>query len=166
MKQIKKFPNYQIDVNGNIQSLKTGRILKINKNQKGYNHITLSNNGKSNTITIHKLVFTTYIGDTKKGYDINHIDGNKNNNSIINLELVTRKENCQKAVLNGQIKSGFECKLSVNVQQINPLTNEVLDTFGSILIATKKTKIHGSSISSVVNGHRLTAGGFKWKRIN
>lgn len=166
MKQIKQFPNYQIDINGNIQNLRTGRILKTGKNQKGYHQITLSNNGKSKTITIHKLVYITYIGQTKKGYDINHIDGNKNNNSVSNLELITRKENAQKAVINGQIKSGFDCKLSVNVQQINPLTNEVINTFGSIIIATKETNVSSSSISNVINGHRITAGGFKWKRLN
>lgn len=166
MKKIKDFPNYQIDTNGDIQNLRTGRILKTGKNQKGYHHITLSNKGKSKTTTIHKLVFTTYIGQTKKGYDINHIDGNKNNNSVSNLELITRKENCQKAVLNGQIKSGFDCKLSVNVQQINPLTNSVINTYGSIIIATKETNVSGSSISNVINGHRQTAGGFKWKRLN
>jgi len=166
MRIIKQFPNYQISPDGKIQNLRTGRILRISKNSKGYSSVTLSHKGRSLTITVHKLVFTNYIGETRRGYDINHIDGNKNNNSVSNLELITRKENMRKAVENGQVKSGFDSPLSVPVQQIHPLTNKVINTFGSIMIASDQTNISSSSISCVINGYRQTAGGFKWKRLN
>lgn len=165
MKTIKNFSNYLIHSDGRIINKRTGRTLKISKNQKGYHQIQLSNNGKSKTITIHRLVYTHFVSDVPVGLEINHIDGNKNNNHVSNLEVVTKKDNMRKAVLNGQIKTGEDCCRSVSVAQINPVTNKVVKTFGSINIATKETKISGSGISNVINGHRLSAGGFLWKKI-
>jgi hypothetical protein len=167
MKNIKGYENYTISINGVVQNIRTGRFLRQCKNTKAYSMVTLSQNGVSKTLTIHKLVYITYISDVNKGFEINHIDGNKNNNNLSNLELVTKKENMVKAVLNGQIKSGEECNLSVQVRQINPLTKEVISEYGSIAIATKQTKIAGSAISCVINKKsRLTAGGFIWEKIN
>ncbi|MES2829648.1 MAG: HNH endonuclease [Bacteroidota bacterium] len=163
---IKGAPNYTISKSGVITNLRTGRILKINKNQKGYCQVQLSFNGQAITKTLHKLVYMNYIGEVPSGYELNHIDGNKNNNHLENLEIVTKKENMQKAVMNGQIKSGSDCMLSVQVSQIDVISGEEIKRFGSINIASQETGVAGSSISSVINGNRITAGGFKWARIN
>lgn len=44
-------------------------------------------------LTIHKIVAETFLGDIPKGYDVDHIDGDKSNNSLTNLEIVTHQEN-------------------------------------------------------------------------
>jgi len=165
MKPIKGFENYVISDCGVITNTKTGRVLKQNKNQKGYCQVQLSNNGYSKTISIHREVFKNYNGVIKHGLEINHIDGNKENNCSSNLEQVTKKENMLKAVELGLVKVGKECNLSVPVQKIDVITGEVLEEFGSINIASKKTGVAGSAISMVCNNKRVTAGGFKWKKI-
>jgi hypothetical protein len=163
MRKIKGFPNYILYTSGNVVNSKTGRILKQNVNKKGYRHVQLSNNGLSKTISIHKLVFENYIKEVPKGFEINHIDGNKSNNNLKNLELVTRKENMIKAVETGLIKSGEDCVNSVAVYQIDPLSNQIINLFGSINIAQKNTNIPSSSISLASRGIRKSAGGYLWK---
>lgn len=137
--------------------------MKWSKNQKGYNHIVLSSNGKSRTFGAHRLMYEVFVGFIPLGMEINHIDGNKSNNNVSNLELVSRRENMRKAVEIGLIKSGSDCLLSKGVNQIDVITNEIIETFGSQREATKKTKVQSSAISSCCNGNRTTAGGFKWQ---
>lgn len=165
MKLIKDFPNYAISEYGVVKNVKTGRILKSNPNTKGYLIIQISNKPIIKTITIHKLVYVTYVGEIPKGFEINHIDGNKRNNHYSNLELVTKKENMIKAVELGLIKSGSESPVSVGINQLNPITKEVINTYGSINIASKKTGIASSSISLASRGLRNSAGGFLWVLI-
>lgn len=164
MKVIQGYTNYNIHEDGTIINNRTGRVMKFNANHKGYLHVQLSDKGKKRTITLHRLIYLNFIGEIPQGLEVNHIDGNKENNHISNLELVTRKENMRKAVLNGQIKSGAECPLAVPVIQRDPITKKVINTYGSINIATKETMVAGSSISNVINGHRLSAGGFLWEK--
>lgn len=164
MKTIKGYKNYIIHEDGKVVNIRTGRVLKFSKNQKGYVQIQLSENGKAKTITLHRLVYINFMRDVPPGLEINHIDGNKENNHISNLELVTKKENMMKAVQNGQIKTGAECSLSVSVKQIDPVSGKIINTFGSINIAAKETMVASSGISNVINGHRLSAGGFLWEK--
>lgn len=162
MKQINNFSNYCVDVDGNIQNQKTGRILKHAVNQKGYHFVVLSNKGKQSTISIHRVVFETFKGEIPHGFEINHIDGNKSHNNIINLELVTHRENMIKAVKTGLIKSGGSNKLSKPVLQICVITGDIIAEHGSQREAEKTTGIPSSGISSCCGGNRITAGGFKW----
>lgn len=60
----------------------------------GYLKVRVSlSTGEKRTMSIHKLVARTFIGERPKGYDIDHKDGNKLNNHVSNLHYVTRKEN-------------------------------------------------------------------------
>lgn len=94
---IKQNENYEISNLGNVRNKKTKRILKPAISNKGYYLVGLSNKCKSHTYTIHKLVMEHF---NRCAFDyevINHIDGNKLNNNINNLEYVTQRENCIKA---------------------------------------------------------------------
>jgi hypothetical protein len=162
MKIVTGFGNYTVDSDGDIQNVRTGRVLKHGKNQKGYHFVILSDKGRQSTVSIHRLVYKTFKGEIPKGFELNHIDGNKDNNNSENLELVTHKENMLKAVEIGLIKSGSNNKLSKSVLQINVITNEIIREFGSQREAEKETGIPSSGISSCCNGNRITAGGYKW----
>lgn len=88
---------YQISNLGRIKSLhrdcRNGRILNPAKNNSGYLRVALSNNGKIRYDSIHRLVAEAFISNPKKLPEVNHIDGNKLNNSVENLEWVTKGEN-------------------------------------------------------------------------
>lgn len=163
MREIKDFPNYYISETGVVTNKNTGRLLRQSSNGKGYLQLSLSNCGKSSTRVVHRMVYEAYVGEIKEGMEINHIDGNKKNNSVNNLEQITHLENVNKAVEIGLIKSGSNCKLSKGVIQFSALNYKKLNTYGSARIASKKTGVPSSSISLVCNGKRITAGGYIWK---
>ncbi len=69
---------------------------------KGYHCVALRKDGKVKVYRIHRLVAETFIGSApSEEYQINHIDGNKANNSVDNLEWVTPKENTHHAFESG-----------------------------------------------------------------
>lgn len=103
--------HYQISNHGNVRSFKNSRhgisekskLLSTPKLKNGYNCVGLSNNGKVTTKYIHHLVADAFIPNPKCKPQINHIDGNKENNNVSNLEWVTVSENCIHANKNGLI---------------------------------------------------------------
>lgn len=89
---------YEISDNGSI--FKVGSFVSINGsiNQWGYRRTTLTNkDGKKKTECFHKLVAQTFIPNPFNKKQVNHIDGNKLNNNIDNLEWVTKGENLKHA---------------------------------------------------------------------
>ena len=87
------------------------RILKpALRGQYKYPSVALSKDSKVESRYIHELVMITFIGKRPQNYQIDHIDGNKKNNNLGNLEYVTPKENSIRAIklgLNpiGELKS-------------------------------------------------------------
>lgn len=77
-----------------------GRIMKLRLSH-GYWAVGLCVNGVMSSAKIHCLVAKAFIGDRPLGYDINHIDGNKLNNAVSNLEYCTHAKNMQHAVSTG-----------------------------------------------------------------
>lgn len=100
--QIKEHSIYKCKVStqGDIIS-PTGKILFSVKN--GYNRIAVRrrDDNQIKHVFAHRLVCETFIGEIPKGFCINHKDGNKINNDLINLEIVSFKENTIHAVKNG-----------------------------------------------------------------
>ena len=91
---------YQVSNDGKVKSLNynhTGkeRILKEGKTKKGYLYVNLCKDGKKKNFRIHRLVAHLFIenNDPLNKIQVNHIDEDKNNNQINNLEWVTSKEN-------------------------------------------------------------------------
>lgn len=99
MKEIyKKFEeNYAISNFGNIKNTKTNKILKTRANYKGYLKTNISINGKLQTVFPHRLVAQMFINGNKNKLQVNHIDGNKQNNNVKNLEWCTASENIKHA---------------------------------------------------------------------
>ena len=92
MKTINDFPNYTIDYDGIVKSKLTGNIKSARSAGKGYLVTDLYHKGKCKTSYIHRLVAEAFIDKTED--EVNHIDGNKLNNHVSNLEWCTRKQNC------------------------------------------------------------------------
>ena len=105
MKEVWKdiYEEYQISNLGRIKSLKWGkeRILTPRKNFKGYMQIHIRVNGKDKVIKVHRLVAEAFIPNPDNKPQVNHIDGNKENNTSLNLEWCTNSENQLHAYKNG-----------------------------------------------------------------
>lgn len=95
---------YQVSNLGRVKSFHKNKemILKSFKNRCGYHQVDLFKNKKGKTITNHSLVMQMFRLEEKFNYtEINHIDGNKENNSVYNLEWCTRSYNIKHAYENG-----------------------------------------------------------------
>lgn len=117
-KDIKVFNNkYSVSnfgrIKRNIPYFKSfaGRFLKFQKNHAGYLVVSITLNRILKTMKVHNIVAMEFIGERLKGKEINHKDGNKENNYLSNLEYVTRRENVVHAFTNGLNKGrkGEEC---------------------------------------------------------
>ena len=83
---------YEVSTTGLVRNKKTGNIKSQRLDKYGYMRVTLYPSSK--TYTIHRLVMLTF-KPNEKDENINHIDGNKENNNIDNLEWCTISENCK-----------------------------------------------------------------------
>lgn len=114
-KDIKDYEGfYQVSNLGNVKSLKRNtaheRILKPKVDKGGYLCVNLTKNGIVKTYKIHRLVGLTFIPNPKNKYSINHINGNKTDNRVENLEWATYKEQVVHAVKMGLWKWSDERK--------------------------------------------------------
>ena len=100
--------SYKVSNRGNIVSLKNNnyRLLKIIIGNHGYPVINLHKSGVKKTRLIHQLVAEAFIGHVVDGLVlvVNHIDFNKQNNIVSNLEIVTQRENSNKKHLKSSSK--------------------------------------------------------------
>lgn len=100
------FDDYCVTDDGSIYSLKSKKFLNLQYNDNGYVTVTLRKDGKTKTLRVHRLVAMMYLTDTYfEGAHVNHIDGDKTNNHVNNLEWVTREENMRHAYDNDLVIS-------------------------------------------------------------
>lgn len=91
------------DVNGRLWKCKS---IKDKINKHGYHIVCLCNAGKRKYISVYKLVYESFIGKIPEGYQINHINEDKNDNTVWNLNLMTPKENANWGTRNSRIGIG------------------------------------------------------------
>jgi hypothetical protein len=94
---------------GRVKNLATGTIYKTYPNSDNYQmvNVRLESRNRRQSVMVHRLVaeaFFPYLGLNNYFYEVNHIDGNKNNNTISNLEWLTRHENLEHARSNNLVR--------------------------------------------------------------
>lgn len=102
---------YSVYVKGAHGKTDINQIRKVSYGQDrdGYYRVVLSDNGNKKYIKVHQIVVNQFFGGCPEGYVVNHIDGNKHNNSVDNLEIITSLENTQHA-----------WKIGLNKKELNP----------------------------------------------
>lgn len=174
-KDIKGFEGiYQVSNMGNVRSLdrtvhyKNGRkrfykgqILAPHIETLGYLSVCLLKNSKRTYVRIHRLVADAFMTNNHQKPEVNHIDGNKKNNAVSNLEYATHSENMQHAVKNGLKKRVRP------VQMIDKQTGRVIKIFPSQNSAAMYLGVYSSSnIRNCVNGIVKEAHGYKWESVD
>jgi hypothetical protein len=144
--------HYSINTFGDVFSWKYGskKQLKRNINTKGYQYYCLSLNNKVKNITVHKLVAQTFISNRPKNMQINHIDGDKFNNQVLNLEYVTPSQNINHAYNNGLMNNVFKGLTEKNSRIL--LDTETGIFYNSIKEASKYLCIDYSKLMNMVCG--------------
>lgn len=159
---------YQVSNMGNIKSLigryKNVSVLKQGFDANGYKVVSLCKNKVKKTKSVHRLVMEAFKGRSK--LQVNHIDLDKSNNNIANLEYLTAKENIRHAMANGALKFNTqkiaEQKRKV-VLQIDPKTNKIVNRFISAHEAAKITGFNRGNICSTCRGNGKLVNKFDWK---
>jgi len=126
---------------------------KVNEN--GYVRVFIYNK----TYALHRLIALAFLENKENKEQVNHIDGNKLNNCLNNLEWVTNQENQIH-----KFKIGLGNNFTRKIVQFDLEMNKIQD-FGSIVEASKILNIGKSNIRGVLTNYRKTAGGFIWKYL-
>lgn len=154
--------------NQGYKARRNGRIL-TSYIRRGYQTLFLSRDGKARLKPVHRLVAMAFLSNPLNKSTVNHIDGNKQNNHVSNLEWATYSENELHSykVLGktpNKTRLGKFGKESYNHRIIHQLSNDgaILATYESRGEATRKTGISSGCIWMAMNGKRKTAGGFRW----
>jgi hypothetical protein len=91
--EVSTFGRVRASAAARIKGSKPGRILSYSYDDGGYPQVFLWKDYRQHTIKIHRLVAEAFLGPRPPGAQVNHIDGDKTNNRIDNLEWVTNQEN-------------------------------------------------------------------------
>lgn len=163
-KEISWSPDYFISSYGRVKSYKkdkiNGILLKLRIDQKGYITIQLPNiyTGKHKRTGVHRLVAEAFIPNPESKGDVNHIDEDKSNNRVDNLEWMTRKEN-----LNYGVRAERMAKTrGIPIIAINLKAGESREFYGTNECA-RQLGLNPSNITSVLKSKRRHTGGFTFK---
>lgn len=132
------------------------RKLLTNKHKQGYLLIDLCKNGKIKKHSVHRLVAISFLDNVENKEQVNHINGNKEDNRVENLEWNTRSENQKHA-----IKTGLRSAKGIKNSQSKLTENEVLNIFKDLRKYKEISNIYNISvptISGIKKGHT-------WKHI-
>lgn len=178
-KDIKGFEGYyQINQYGDVRGVERlvnhylggkrrlkSRIVKQSIGTIGYPVVQLWRDNKKGTLYIHRLTAENFIPNPENKEEVNHKDGNKANNSLENLEWVSRKENMNHAYENGLIKESTNANKNGKIQgeknyqakltesdiffiRKNSIKNGGLHTYREL---AKKFNVSNANISNIVN---------------
>jgi hypothetical protein len=126
---------------------------KVNEN--GYIRVFIYNK----TYALHRLIALAFLANNDNKEQVNHIDGNKLNNSLKNLEFVNNQENQIH-----KFKIGLGNNFTRKITQYDLNMNKI-KVFNSITEAAKELNIGKSNINGVITNYRKSAGGFIFKYI-
>lgn len=171
-KKIKNYEEYEVDDLGNIY--RNNKILKPQLNESGYYRVCLSKKGKLSKKYIHRLVAEAFIPNLKNKKQVNHIDGNKLNNNVDNLEWATPSENIRHAFKNklSYIPKGKQNHLygrydinannHIAILQYD-LENNFIKKWNSIAEASRQLNINYWGIEHCCKKITRKSGGYIWK---
>lgn len=141
-----------------------GKILNYQPNPLGYISITLNKNKKGKLGLVHRLVAESFIPNPDNKEQVNHINGIKHDNRLVNLEWCTRIENMQHALKNGllNIHKGAKHHSSKRVAKFDLEMNFIKEYY-NIRYAAECNGVTPTQIVRCARGQQKQTGGFIWK---
>ncbi|MHB0992648.1 MAG: HNH endonuclease [Burkholderiales bacterium] len=162
--------SYEANRDGEIRNAKSLRILKPKFAGAGYRQVCL---GAGSYRYVHRLVALCFLPNPCGFPQVNHLDGDKNNNSAENLEWCNAKENLRHAYITGLLdrtacknpRRGSDHFKAIPVVMSSE-TGHIQITYQTISGAAKETGIDYSTIHGALHGKFKQAGGWRWKFAN
>ena len=163
-KTIDEAPNYEISNLGRVKNKKTQRVLNPGAyGATGYKQVNMAipaEGNKQRKRYIHRLVAQHFIPNPENKREVNHIDGNKLNNEVTNLEWVTSSENQIKRHEQGNIKTSHR-----KVGRFD-LDGNLLEEYESIIAAAEAMGVKRGAIDSALYKRHKTSCGFIWNLLD
>ena len=147
--------NYEVSSHGRVRNSKTQQIIRFTKMKKGYLRVGLWKHNKQKMFLVHRLVALMFIGDSS--LEVNHIDEDKTNNRVENLEFVTHKVNMN----HGTQVQRMSQALSKPVYYVE---NGVAIVYPSIK-ATELDGFNKNCVCQCCNGRQKTHKGKEWHYV-
>ena len=151
---------YQISNKGRVKSLKWGkeRILRPGTNRLGYMFVCLYHDNMKKTVKLHRLVAQAFIPNPENKPQVNHLDENKKNNCVDNLEWASAKENSNYGTRNERLTGKpFICIIQYSKDGL------FIREWKGAMEVERVIGINNRNINSCCKGKRKSAGGFVWK---
>ena len=131
--------------------VRSNKYLKTEEHRQGYRRVVLLKNGESRNVLVHRIVAEAFVENPENKPRVNHIDGNKANNTADNLEWCTSKENTMHSMyVLGNCIRAVRCI-------------ETGKVYNSISEAEREIDLKHPHIGDVCRGKQKTAGGFHWE---
>lgn len=149
---------YQISTDGQVRNNR-GRVLKPNSKSPRYHTVRLYSGGRDcyEDRLVHRLVAETFL-DRGDGCEVNHIDGDRYNNDVSNLEWVTHRDNMRHAAQHNLVSIE-----KANAAHRKPVRCSNGIIYSSVNDAAKSLGILDSCISACLHGRYKTAGGYTFE---
>lgn len=152
---------YEVNSNGDVRNAKTKHVLQHGRIRNGYETVGLYYDGHQHMDRVHRLVAKAFVPQKDGCHVVNHIDGNKSNNSADNLEWCTPKEN---------MRHGFEHGLCYRPETSGcPKRQiEIVETgerFKSVSECARFLDADSSGVFACLSGRRKTCRGYTFKYI-
>lgn len=147
-----RFPGYQVSSHGRVRNTKTSTILKSFPDRHGYLKTSI---GAIDNVYIHRLICEAFYGlPENDNYQVNHIDSNRQNNHVLNLEWCSPKENVQWAVRNGNCNPmiGLEKAIEANYKPVRLVESK--QVFPSIRDCAEFLGVEPTHVSRCLTGSR------------
>ena len=153
---------YEVSNYGNVKALnfnRTGqeRLMKPHILKNGYVQVEFKKDGERKCFKIHRLVWEAFTGPIPEGMEVNHINEDKTDNRLRNLNLMSKVQNCNWGTRNKRISKAHNKQIVQYDLEGNEL--KVWDN------AKEMCELYGWSsgaISEACSGKRKSAYGFKW----
>ncbi len=149
--RVKEYPNYSVSNLGRVKNNVANHIMIGGYDKDGYKQVTLQKNGKQYNRRVCRLVALTFIENPNELPMVNHIDENKENDNIDNLEWCT-----------AQYNNTYGCRCNKTRKSVQCI--ETGKIYEGLRIAEKETGISHTNISSACRKN-CCAGGYHWKYV-